>query len=249
MSRLTNDTMSFSNFWALFNTLFTAFCGDFVVCRDVSHRCADCLVVIGFHAFLAVTIWYYQRYSSRVYRRMRERLSELNTKLSEAITGISVIQQFRQEHRINGEFDHTNDAYFKTRQAMIRTNSLLLSPLIDLFYALGTVMVLGIFGVRGLNGYVAAGVVYAFITYLNNFYNPMTSMMDNLSDFQDGVVAGSRVLRVMDDPTIAPAQHADPTAKITRGKIEFRHVTFAYDGQHPVLKTFHSWLNQAKRWH
>lgn len=61
-------------------------------------------------------------------------------------------------------------------------------------------------------------------------------MMDNLSDFQDGVVAGSRVLRVMDDPTIVPAQHADPTAKITRGKIEFRHVTFAYDGQHPVLK-------------
>lgn len=61
-------------------------------------------------------------------------------------------------------------------------------------------------------------------------------MMDNLSDFQDGVVAGSRVLRVMDDPTIAPTQHADPTAKITRGKIEFRHVTFAYDGQHPVLK-------------
>ena len=237
LSRLTNDTMSFSNFWALFNTLFTAFFA--VISSFVAMYLTDAQIALWllvFMPFLAVTIWYYQRYSSRVYRRMRERLSELNTKLSEAITGISVIQQFRQEHRINGEFDHTNDAYFKTRQAMIRTNSLLLSPLIDLFYALGTVMVLGIFGVRGLNGYVAAGVVYAFITYLNNFYNPMTSMMDNLSDFQDGVVAGSRVLRVMDDPTIAPTQHADPTAKITRGKIEFRHVTFAYDGQHPVLK-------------
>ncbi|WNW15206.1 ABC transporter ATP-binding protein [Lactiplantibacillus plantarum] len=237
LSRLTNDTMSFSNFWALFNTLFTAFFA--VILSFVAMYLTDAQIALWlliFMPFLAVTIWYYQRYSSRVYRRMRERLSELNTKLSEAITGISVIQQFRQEHRINGEFDHTNDAYFKTRQAMIRTNSLLLSPLIDLFYALGTVMVLGIFGVRGLNGYVAAGVVYAFITYLNNFYNPMTSMMDNLSDFQDGVVAGSRVLRVMDDPMIAPTQHADPTAKITRGKIEFRHVTFAYDGQHPVLK-------------
>lgn len=237
LSRLTNDTMSFSNFWALFNTLFTAFFA--VISSFVAMYLTDAQIALWllvFMPFLAVTIWYYQRYSSRVYRRMRERLSELNTKLSEAITGISVIQQFRQEHRINGEFDQTNDAYFKTRQAMIRTNSLLLSPLIDLFYALGTVMVLGIFGVRGSNGYVAAGVVYAFITYLNNFYNPMTSMMDNLSDFQDGVVAGSRVLRVMDDPTIAPAQHADPTAKITRGKIEFRHVTFAYDGQHPVLK-------------
>jgi len=237
LSRLTNDTMSFANFWALFNTLFTAF---FAVISSViamyllNGAIASWLLI--FMPFLVVTIWYYQRYSSRVYRRMRERLSELNTKLSEAITGISVIQQFRQEHRINDEFDHTNDAYFKTRQAMIRTNSLLLSPLIDLFYALGTVMVLGFFGVQGLNGYVGAGVVYAFITYLNNFYNPMTQMMDNLSDFQDGVVAGSRVLRVMDDPTIAPAQHADPTAKITRGKIEFRHVTFAYDGKHPILK-------------
>ena len=237
LSRLTNDTMSFSNFWALFNTLFTAFfavISSFIAMYLTDRQIALWLLI--FMPFLGVTIWYYQRYSSKVYRRMRERLSELNTKLSEAITGISVIQQFRQEHRINGEFDHTNDAYFRTRQAMIRTNSLLLSPLIDLFYALGTVMVLGIFGVRGLNGYVAAGVVYAFITYLNNFYNPMTQMMDNLSDFQDGVVAGSRVLRVMDDQTIAPAQHADPTAKITRGKIEFKHVTFAYDGEHPVLK-------------
>ncbi|CAM3126298.1 ABC transporter ATP-binding protein [Lactiplantibacillus plajomi] len=236
LSRLTNDTMSFSNFWALFNTLFTAFfavISSFIAMYLTDRQIALWLLV--FMPFLGLTIWYYQRYSSRVYRRMRERLSELNTKLSEAITGISVIQQFRQERRINGEFDHTNDAYFRTRQAMIRINALLLSPLINLFYALGTVMVLGIFGVRGLNGYVAAGVVYAFVTYLNNFYNPMTSMMDNLSDFQDGVVAGSRVLRIMDDPTIAPAQHADPQAKITRGKIEFRHVTFAYDGVHPVL--------------
>ncbi|ETY73310.1 ABC transporter ATP-binding protein [Lactiplantibacillus fabifermentans] len=237
LSRLTNDTMSFSNFWALFNTLFTAFfavISSFLAMYFTDSKIALWLLV--FMPFLGVSVWYYQRYSSRVYRRMRERLSELNTKLSEAITGISVIQQFRQEHRINGEFDQTNDAYFKTRQAMIRTNSLLLSPLIDLFYALGTVMVLGFFGIQGVNGYVAAGVVYAFITYLNNFYNPMTQMMDNLSDFQDGVVAGSRVLRVMDDQTMAPAQHADPTAKITRGKIEFRHVTFAYDGEHPVLK-------------
>lgn len=236
LSRLTNDTMSFSNFWALFNTLFTAFfavISSFLAMYFTDHEIALWLLV--FMPFLAVSVWYYQRYSSRVYRRMRERLSELNTKLSEAITGISVIQQFRQERRINDEFDQTNDAYFKTRQAMIRTNSLLLSPIINLFYALGTVMILGFFGVRGLNGYVAAGVVYAFITYLDNFYNPMTQMMDNLSDFQDGVVAGSRVLRVMDDQTIAPAQHADPNAKITRGKIEFKHVTFAYDGVHPVL--------------
>ena len=60
-------------------------------------------------------------------------------------------------------------------------------------------------------------------------------MMDRLSDFQDGVVAGSRVLRIMDDQTYEPKQHADPDATITRGKIEFKHVTFSYDGENDVL--------------
>jgi ATP-binding cassette subfamily B protein len=193
------------------------------------------LWLLVFMPFLAVTVWYYQRYSTRVYRRMRERLSLLNAKLAEGITGISVIQQFRQEKRVNHEFNDTNDQYYSTRRAMIRINSLLLNPIINLFYALGSVMVLGMFGIRGLHGYVAAGVIYAFVTYLDNFYNPMSNMMDRLSDFQDGVVAGSRVLRIMDDQTLEPQQHPVKGATITRGKIEFRHVTFAYDGVNPVL--------------
>lgn len=60
-------------------------------------------------------------------------------------------------------------------------------------------------------------------------------MMDRLSDFQDGVVAGSRVLKIMDDQTDEPKQHVDPDARITEGKIEFKHVTFSYDGKNDVL--------------
>lgn len=236
LSRLTNDTMAFANFWALFNSLVvtvSAMVSSFIAMYVVDIKISLWLLV--FMPFLFVMVWYYQRYSTRVYRRMRERLSVLNAKLAEGITGISVIQQFRQEKRINQEFNGTNDQYYNTRKAMIRINSLLLNPMINLFYALGTVLVLGMFGVRGLHSYVAAGVIYAFITYLNNFYNPMSEMMDRLSDFQDGVVAGSRVFRIMDDDTLEPQQHPVDGAEITRGKIEFRHVTFSYDGKNPVL--------------
>ncbi len=118
---------------------------------------------------------------------------------------------------------------------MIRVNSLLLSPMIDLLYALGIVLALSIFGVRGLHGYVAAGVIYAFVTYIDNFFNPMTGMMDSLSDFQDGIVAGSRVLKLLDDPTAAPQQDAQPGREITLGEIEFKHVSFSYDGKHDIL--------------
>ncbi len=236
LSRLTNDTMAFSNFWALFSSLVVTVSA--MVSAFIAMMIADVAIALWllvFMPFLAVTVWYYQRYSTRVYRRMRERLSLLNAKLAEGITGISVIQQFRQEDRINHEFNDTNDEYYSTRRAMIRINSLLLNPIINLFYALGSVMVLGMFGIRGLHSYVAAGIIYAFVTYLSNFYNPMSEMMDRLSDFQDGVVAGSRVLKIMDDQTLEPQQHPVSGATITRGKIEFRHVTFAYDAQHPVL--------------
>lgn len=236
LSRLTNDTMAFANFWALFNSLIvtvSAMVSSFIAMYMVDTKISLWLLV--FMPFLFVMVWYYQRYSTRVYRRMRERLSLLNAKLAEGITGISVIQQFRQEKRINQEFNGTNDQYYNTRKAMIRINSLLLNPMINLFYALGTVLVLGMFGVRGLHAYVAAGVIYAFITYLNNFYNPMSEMMDRLSDFQDGVVAGSRVFRIMDDQTVEPQQHPVKGATITQGKIEFRHVTFSYDNVNPVL--------------
>ena len=237
LSRLTNDTMAFQNFWELFSSLIVAvfaMVSAFIAMFITDHVIALWLLV--FMPFLGVTIWYYQRYSSRVYRQMRERLSLLNNKLAESITGINVIQDFRQERRINHEFEGVNGEYYQTRRAMIRVNSLLLSPIVNLFYALGTVMILGFFGVRGLHAYVAAGVIYAFVTYLENFYNPLSRVMEIFSDFQDGVVAGARVLRIMDDDTLAPHQNPGACAKVKFGKVEFRHVTFSYDGKHTILQ-------------
>lgn len=237
LSRLTNDTMAFQNFWQLFSSLIvavfamvSAFIAMFTTDRTIA------LWLLVFMPFLAVTIWYYQKYSSRVYRQMREKLSILNNKLAESITGVTVIQDFRQERRVNREFEDVNSQYYQTRKAMIRVNSLLLSPIVNLFYSLGTAVILGIFGVRGLHAYVAAGVVYAFVTYLENFYNPLSEVMEFFSDFQDGIVAGSRVLRIMDDETLAPSQNEGASATLQFGKIEFRHVTFSYDGKHTILK-------------
>ena len=237
LSRLTNDTMAFQTFWQLFSSLIVATFA--MVSAFVAMFLTDKMIALWllvFLPFLGITIWYYQKYSSKVYRQMREKLSILNNKLAESITGITVIQDFRQERRVNHEFEDVNGEYYQTRRAMIKVNSLLLSPIVHLFYALGTVVVLGIFGVHGLHSYVAAGVVYAFVTYLENFYNPLSEVMEYFSDFQDGIVAGSRVLRIMDDQTLAPTQNEDAAAQLKFGKIEFRHVSFSYDGKHQILK-------------
>ncbi len=147
-----------------------------------------------------------------------------------------MIQQFRQESRLAGEFAQTNNAYYQARVRMVKTNSLLLSPMVDLLYGGAIIAVMLTFSWTSQSATIAAGTVYAFLSYVAAFYNPIDSAMDSLSSFQDGVVAGSRVLAILADDTLEPAQQAPANGRITAGKVEFRDVSFSYDGEHDVLK-------------
>ena len=237
VSRVTNDTSSFTDFWQLFLTLTT---GVFaIVSAFIAMWLTDVhvmLVTLLFVPLLIGSIWLYQVVATKVYRHMREKLSLLNAQLAEAITGMSVIQQFRQESRLAGEFAQTNNAYYQARVRMVKTNSLLLSPMVDLLYGGAIIAVMVTFSWTSQSATIAAGTVYAFLSYVAAFYNPIDSAMDSLSSFQDGVVAGSRVLAILADDTLEPTQQTPANGRITAGKVEFRDVSFSYDGEHDVLK-------------
>lgn len=236
VSRVTNDSGTLADFWNVWLSIIVglfSIVSSFVVMLKWAPKVA--LMVLAFLPLLLLAVWYYNHYSTKVYRHMREKLSELNTKLNESIEGIAIIQQFRQEKRISSEFEATNAEYLRSRRAMIRTNSLLLGSMINLLYSLALVVVLATFGLMSMHSFVEAGMVYAFTTYVANFFNPMKDMMDNLTFLQDGVVAGSRMFRILDNQEFAPAQNPDANATVTNGKIEFRHVSFAYDGVHKIL--------------
>ncbi len=236
VSRVTNDTMTLIDYWNVFLSLLVgsfSIISAFIAMWLISPKIA--LATAAFLPVLLIVIWYYSSYSARVYRHMREKLSQLNTKLNESIEGITIIQQFRQEKRLTDEFEQVNAEYLKTREAMIRTNSLLLAPIVNLLYTLALVVVLSLFGVSALHSFVTAGLVYAFTTYVGNFFNPMTNMMDSLSSLQDGMVAGRRIFRILDQDEYAPAQDADAANEITEGRVEFKHVSFSYDGKNEIL--------------
>jgi len=237
VSRVTNDTESLFEFWNVFLTMLTAIfslSASLVAMFRVNPSLA--VFFLWFLPVLLLIIWYYQKFSSKVYRQMREKLSQLNTKLNESISGMSIIQQFRQEERLEQDFDDTNEAYLRTRFAMIRTNSLLLAPIINLLVAIGISFALGYFGKRSLSRPVEVGMVYLFISYVRTMFQPMIRMMDSLSVFQDGMVAGSRIIKILDNQELTPKQKEQANATITEGKIEFKQVSFSYDGEHEVLK-------------
>lgn len=236
VSRVTNDTMTLSNFLTVLSSVVISFFSiiSALVAMFTTNFLAG-LIVLAFLPILLLIIWQYSKRSSKLYRSYRERLSRINTNLNESIEGVSLIQQFKQEKRMTDHFESENTALMKTRFNMINLNSLLLSPLTSLLYSLALALTLMYFGFPLRQTFVPAGVVYAFSQYISQFFNPIANMMDQMTFFQDGIVAGKRIFRILDNTDYEPKQQEQPGLTITQGKIEFKHVSFSYDGKNEIL--------------
>jgi len=166
VSRVTNDTKTLYDFWTLFLMILVAafsIISAFVAMMSVNTTLA--IATALFILALYFLIWLYQHLSSKIYQRLREYLSQINTKLNESLMGISIIQQFGQQRRMIAEFEHKNNLYFTQRNKMINVNSFLLYPTITLMFTLAEVIALGGFGLESTHTIVAAGVIYAlFLT-------------------------------------------------------------------------------------
>lgn len=238
VSRVTNDTEAIKD---MFVSVLVGFVqsgflviGVYIAMFILNVKLA--LVTTILLPILAIIILTYRKYSSVVYQDLRERLSQLNAKLAESLQGMTMIQAFRQEDRLQDEFNEINDSHWKAGRRNIKLDSLLLRPAIDLVYALAIIMVLSYFGITSMNNIVEVGVIYAFVTYIDRFFEPINQVMQRLSIFQQAIVAASRVFKLLDETDLAPKQQNVETAKIEQGKIEFQNITFSYDGKTDVLK-------------
>lgn len=235
VSRTTNDTKTLYNFWNLILNLIvasTSLISAFVAMFMVSQLLA--WITLGLLGVIILLVILYQKLSVPVYQAVRAKLSEINSSLNESLSGIEIIQQFGQQRRLNKQFDKNNTQYFNYRNRLINFDSLLLYPIVSLMFILSETATLAYFGWTSQQTMIAAGVVYAFIAYQQNFFNPLTNVMENLAYFQEGIVAGDRIFHLLDKESTQPRQENKPL-HITAGKVEFRHVTFGYDPAKPVL--------------
>lgn len=238
VSRITNDTETIKEFWEVFlqlaDGLFNAIS---IAVAMFALNAQYALIFILFMPVVLLLMYIYQKYSTIVYGRMREALAKVNTELSESISGMSTIQHFNQEERKKAEFDVVNQEYVDARIRMFKMNAVLLMPAINFIEAVVLVILLSIFGFQFFNNIaVNVGVVYAFTSYTRSFFRPIGHMINSLSIYQDGIVSGSRVIKLLDRDDLAPTAGEDATGEITDGKIEINDLTFSYDGKRDVLK-------------
>ncbi|HWL25898.1 MAG TPA: ABC transporter ATP-binding protein [Ureibacillus sp.] len=182
-----------------------------------------------------LVIFLYRKFSSVIYMTMREKLSQLNAKLSETLSGMNIVQVFRQEERFNEEFNDINDQHYQAMMNNTKLNSVLLRPVIDLVYFIAIILILSFFGFTSFNTAVEVGMIYAFITYVSRFFDPINQVMERLAFYQQAIVAATRVFELLDDPELEPAQ-INNNEEINEGFVEFKNVSFSYDGKTDVLK-------------
>ena len=238
VSRVTNDTEAIKE---LFVTVLASFIqsgfliiGIFIAMFILNVKLAVfCLIIIPL-VFLIIKM--YRKYSSRYYAEMREQLGQLNAKINESLQGMAMIQMFRQQKRLEREFSAINEKHFLAGRRNIKLDSLLLRPAVELVYIGSLIMALSYFGIISLNSPVEIGVVYAFTTYLNRFFKPVNDVMRQLSLYQQAIIAAGRVFQLLDESEMAPEQKNAVETKIKDGEIEFRDVSFSYDGKKDVLK-------------
>lgn len=238
VSRVTNDTEAIKDMFVEVIATFVQngvfLIGIFIAMFYLNVKLAFfCLVLIPLIFILMQT---YRRFSSRYYHDMRERISQLNAKLNESLQGMAIIQVFRQEKRLRKEFETINEAHYQAGVKNIKLDGLLLRPAIEFLYVLTIILVLSFFGISAMDSPIEIGVLYAFVNYLERFFEPVNNMMMRLSILQQAVVASQRVFDLLDNDELAPQEIGNEKPIIEKGEIEFKNVSFSYDGKRDVLK-------------
>ncbi|SDY37234.1 ABC transporter ATP-binding protein [Bacillus sp. 166amftsu] len=243
VSRITNDTEAIKDFYVSVLSTFVKnvvfLIGILVAMFLLDVKLALCSLILIPIMLTIMTM--YRKKSSIFYLELRNQLSILNAKLNESIQGMNIVQVFRQEKRMRKEFEEVNDKHYGAGRRTLKLDALFLRPATDLVHIMAIALVLALFGFNALNSPVEVGVLYAFVNYIHRFFQPVNEMMMKLSFFQQALVSSSRVFHLMDEKDLAPVQQGNGESKVDEGEIEFKDVTFSYDGKRDVLKnvSFH----------
>ena len=237
VSRLTNDTQAVAD---MFGTIFSSFLNTilmFVVTLSAMIALSWQLTIymILFIPVMVGSVYTYQKLSSKLVEISRAKISEMNTKLSESIEGMKIIQAFNQEQRLIDEFGEVNNEHLRYYTKSLKVDSLLLRPAMALFKVLAYGVIVTYFGLSFESAGFTAGIIYAFIQYTNQLFNPLIELMQNFSILQTSIISAGRVFTLIDNEEYEPEQK-ESAHKISRGDIEFKNVSFSYDGKRDVLK-------------
>jgi subfamily B ATP-binding cassette protein MsbA len=247
MSRVTNDVNALENFVthgaAFLLVAFLRLAGAVVILLVLNWKLA--LLVFIPMPVIAVALRMFNNRIRPVYRNIRARLGDINSKLQDNLSGIRVIQIFRQEEKELNFFKQESTRYFNAQVDAIKLWSSFF-PAMGFLSSISTILVLGVGSWMVMNQQLSLGSLVAFISYMVFLFDPINRLIDIDNVFQEAIAAGERIFEVLDqEATIKDTTHAVPLENV-KGKIEFHKVSFSYQSDERVLEDVSFTINPGE---
>ena len=243
VTRVTNDTGAISMMFT--NLIVNLIKNCFIILGVlVAMLCLNymlTLMVLCFVPFVVLFTFIFRRFSRKAYRRVKEGTTDINTFLSEHLSGMKVIQSFCREEHKRDEFNRKNRALGRSKTGEMLVFSIF-RPLVYMLYVSSVLCLLYLSGlgyikdISFLGQTITASLVVTFYSYINKFYNPIQNLAEQFSWLQSAFASAEKIFTVFDmKPEITDSEEATDAEQI-RGHIEFRDVWFAYKENEWVLK-------------
>lgn len=237
MSRLIGDVGVLLDFmtWSITGLFRSIFILAGIVVAMLLMNWQLALVTFSVLPIMLILTNYWRDHVRDAYRATRQRLSLINGYLNESISGIRVTKSFAREDRNLRYFDDLNRSYFEANVRATRLSALFF-PGVDFLGMVATALVVGVGGWLVLQDSLTAGVLVAFVLYVQRFFEPIRELAQRYNVFQATMTSSERIFELMDlTPDIIDAPDAVPLAAVS-GDVVFDHVTFAYkEGGRAVL--------------
>ena len=243
VTRVTNDTNAISMMFTqiLTNLIKNIFLVVAIVVAMFMLNYALTLMVLCFVPFIFFFTLIFRKFSRRAFRRVKDGTTDINTFLSENLSGIKIIQIFNQEERKKREFVNKNNKLGKAMMDQIFVFSVF-RPIIYMLY-ISSVLCLFYFSAKGyidnvdfLGQVITADVLVSFYMYIQTFFDPIQNLADQFNRLQSAFASAEKIFTIMDmKPDVVDTEGAIELENV-EGNIEFKNVWFAYEGEEWVLK-------------
>lgn len=237
VARITNDTEVLrSNFYVIVISnllsniiqIIGAFIALFLLNRTLGAAMLILIPILG--------IWqhFYTKYASRYNLAMREYISQISGQLNEFVQGMAIIQAFQREKQLQKEFNETVEKWFKTGRKYLLLDSSIAWGLGNLLRNSTILILITTLAAFFLDGRLAisAGLLYAFIDYINRLYDPIEGLVQTITNVQQSLAAGQRVFEFADQPV---EKQQSEQLTVTNGVVSFQQVNFGYDPEQAIL--------------
>jgi ABC-type multidrug transport system, ATPase and permease components len=169
------------------------------------------------------------------FQKMKRLIGQINGFMAESISGMKLIQIFHGEKEKKKQFTNLNDGYYKVTSFQVWLNSFL-KPAAIVFENLAVAILIWYGMGKIAGGVLQIGVLYAFTTYIKQFFDPISDLADNYTNIQSAFVSAERIFELLDQKDSLEELDKGMAMEHIRGEIEFRHVWFSYNDKDWILK-------------